>query len=171
MNEYTYFVAGQKNRVDEDASEPSRAWVVFIDEKVRDMVYEKFGGTKGQLVKIKRGTTESNNEKAFYQGIPKSTECLPPRDDGIEGTIFTDPDFLKWAKEFVATKEEDFLKSADVQRREEEERNKGKEPEVVVAPLVAAMLKAKKYKERKKELKKKKKDKKESKKRKAVMIV
>ena len=95
MNEYTYFSPGKKNRVDNLFSTPSKAWVVFIDEKVRDMVFGKFGGEKGQLVKSKRGTTTRVfMKKAFYQGIPHSSQCLPPKNDGIEGTIFTDPDFI-----------------------------------------------------------------------------
>ena len=160
MNEYTYFSPGEKNRVDDQISTPSKAWVVFIDEKVRDMVFGKFGGEKGQLVKSKRGTTTRVfMKKAFYQGIPHSSQCIPPKNDGIESTIFTDPDFIKWVRDFVVISEEDYLPSADVQRKQEEERNKGKKPEATVAPLVAAMLKAKQDKERKKEQKRKKKTK------------
>ena len=48
--------------------------IVFIDEKIRDLVYEKFGGKKGTLVRSKRGTTTRVvMKKTFYQGIPKST--------------------------------------------------------------------------------------------------
>ena len=159
MNEYTYFSPG-KRIADNLFSTPSKAWVVFIDEKVRDMVFGKFGGEKGQLVKSKRGTTTRVfMKKAFYQGIPHSSQCLPPKNDGIEGTIFTDPDFIKWVRDFVVISEEDYLPPADVQRKQEEERNKGKKQEATVAPLVAAMLKAKQDKERKKEQKRKKKTK------------